>query len=125
MSVSAGLSCGGYTWARFGFMGQKSTAENFARQFQDKVGRRTRIQKPDGTTGYYTMSQRAADQAKKVVKDFYDNNPNTARFPMNALASIDGTKAGRSVMLGSSWGGTIDNKDLQQRDKFETYIKYD
>ena len=124
MDVSAGLSTGGYTWCRFGFTADKNTAKNKVAAFKNAVGNTRRFKNSRGEMIDHTMTQAEANQAETVFKKFYENNPSSTRFPMNALAAIGDTLAGRHILLGSGWSGRIDLNDIKQRDTFETYIKY-
>ncbi len=76
------------------------------------------------TTITHTMTQKHADQAKKIVKNWYKTKGAGEKFPMDLLCQVDGTKAGRHVLLGNGWHGSCDMRDIQQRDAFEEYINY-
>ncbi len=122
IDVSANIDVGGYAWARYGFTAPKNQAESMLRNF------RTGNTSPKVPGKTITSRQQA--KATEIFRDFYRNNPDSKRFPMNLFASIGsnnpskGGVAGKIAMLGRSWDGSIDLRDTEQRTYFENYLGF-
>jgi hypothetical protein len=123
LEVSANITSGAYAWGRYGFTATKNMALEKANAFAHYVGREMDIDER-GTRTKYTVTRDDAEKAKKVVEDFYRNNPETTRFPMDYICQINGGKPAKIVMNGNNWKGFLNLKDPIQRDRFESYIQY-
>jgi hypothetical protein len=100
--VHAGLSGGGYTWAKHGFVAiDKSEVE----QILNKANRM--IPKPD-----YAI-------VKKIYDIYYTKNPTGKSFPMDLWSALDYMK---EVLMGSDWHGELDLKDQNQFRNFNDYV---
>lgn len=117
ITVSANISVGGYAWGRYGFTSTKEQARSVVNSFHQSVGR---------TRSGYTVTQEDSNRAQEVYNSFYRDNPDSnARFPMNLLCSIGpNNKAGKAILLGTSWRGKLDLSNTQQRVHFENYIGF-
>lgn len=121
ISVSAALSVGAYAWAKCGFRSDQSTAESFLRKMDSYVGESRNINTLDSSQTY-TITREDVAEARNRFNSFYMRNPSNAKFPMRLIASVAGGKAGKALLLGKSWSGSIDLQDPSQRADFETYI---
>ncbi|RYG49650.1 MAG: hypothetical protein EOO01_12270 [Chitinophagaceae bacterium] len=100
--VHAGLSGGGYTWARYSFAA---------------------LHKVEVTTILTAAEKKLSGGDFAVVKSIYDtyyrNFPSGEAFPMDLWAALDFMK---EVLRGSDWHGVIDLKNSEQLRNFSDYV---
>lgn len=75
--------------------------------------------------GYYKITQQDCDDALAVFQDWVRKNPGKKRFPTKLLCAIGNKKAGQAAFLGTSWHGTINLNDPEERNHFERYLGYE
>jgi hypothetical protein len=99
--VHAGLSGGGYTWARFGFVAvNKKEVESILHKAKSK------------------LNIKEFEVVKKIYNIYYTNNPNGDSFPIDLWASLDYMKP---ILMGSDWHGVI---DLNNKNQFRNFVDY-
>lgn len=102
IKVHAGLSGGGYTWARHGFVAlEKNEVDIILNNAQVEL-----------------MNDEFLI-VKKIYDTYYTKNPNGKSFPMELWAGLDFMKP---VLLGSDWHGEIDLKNKEQLRNFKDYV---
>lgn len=122
VNVSAALSKGAYVWGRYGFRSEKSSASSIVRDFERKVGV-SRQWDEGGRSVSYTVTDADAREARQRFDRFYAENPSDSLFPMNLLCTIGPkSKAGKSVMMGGSWDGSVNMRDAENKNDFENYL---
>jgi len=124
LTVGANISSGAYAWGRYGFTSTRSQARSFANAIHGRIGEQISYEGPDGNIVNYRITQDDGDKMKAVVEAFYQNNPHSTRFPMNDICQVNGSKAAKAYLNGRSWDGHLDLTDLNQRDQFESYMRY-
>jgi len=116
ISVSANINVGGYAWGRYGFTAGNAQAERYVRSFEQNVGREK---------AGYTITREDAQTARRVYEDWTNANGSDARFPMNLLCCIGtNNKAGKGILLNTSWSGELNLTNTRQRTHFENYIGF-
>ena len=98
IKVDATLNNGGYTWAQYGFRVSWDEASAYKR--------RVKSHKED---------------VARIIDVFYKDHPVTARFPMKLLSS---QTWGKEVMSGTSWTGSLDLTNKEEKNDFYTYVGY-
>lgn len=100
--VHAGLSGGGYTWAKYGFVAK----------IKDEVDIIMNSAKS-------SLSKSNFNVVKKIYDVYYTKNPNGTSFPMDLWASLDYMKP---ILMGSDWHGELDLKNKEQFRNFSDYV---
>lgn len=100
--VHAGLSGGGYIWAKHGFV-----AIN-----KDEVDVILNLAK-------FSLTKSDFNVIKKIYDVYYTNSPNGTSFPMDLWASFDYMKA---ILMGSDWHGELDLENKEQFRNFKDYV---
>ncbi len=100
--VHAGLSSGGYVWAKYGFV-----AGNKAEVSQMLQKAETDLKKSE----FRIVNQ--------IYIGYYSKHPEGTSFPMHLWAALDYMKP---VLSGSEWHGLIDLKNKEQFRIFSEYI---
>lgn len=75
--------------------------------------------------GFYSITQQDCDDALAVFQDWIRKNPSKTRFPVKLFCAIGGKKAGQAALLDTSWHGTINLNDPEERNHFERYLGYE
>lgn len=110
VKVSAGLSAGGYTWLKYGFLPSQKDWDSLRSE-----------------VGYSMDKDWNVPTDKNIVRAIYqilkDPDPKAAW----SLADIkeptaDGVPFGRAVLAGQSWHGTLDLKDKATMRRFNRYV---
>lgn len=107
VSVSAGLSVGGYAWARYGFVPSQSSWD--------------RIRESAKTQAYRFPADVAA--RIRVVADNPDPRSVWVLAAMKDKGLESGHTVGQSLLLGKHWDGTIDLTNKEQYENTKAYVK--
>jgi len=100
--VHAGLSGGGYVWAKYGFRAvNKREVEIILAKARKKLNAKDFV------------------IIEKIYNGYYTKNPGGKSFPMNLWAALDFMKP---VLLGSDWNGELDLKNKLHLEKFKEYV---
>lgn len=75
--------------------------------------------------GFYKITQQDCDEALEVFQNWVRKNPNKQRFPVKLFCAIGNKKAGQAALLNTSWHGTINLNDPEERNHFERYLGYE
>jgi len=102
ISVHAGLSGGGYTWARHGFCATIRSEVDFILQEAKKL-----------------LSNHEFGVVEKIYNTYYYKNPKGKAFPMDLWAALDFMKP---VLMGSDWHGELNLKNKEQFRNFKDYV---
>ncbi len=100
--VYAGLSGGGYTWAKYGFVAiDKSEVDLIL------------------NSAKFVLTKADFNAVKKIYDIYYAKNPYGTSFPMDLWASFDTMKP---ILMGSDWHGELDLNNIEQFRNFKDYV---
>ena len=100
--VIAGLSNGGYTWAKHGFRAtEKIDMDIILKNAKHQL-------KPTEFT-----------VVEKIYLGYYAKYPNGKSFPINAWATLDFMKP---ILIGSVWNGELNLKNKRHLNKYSEYV---
>ncbi|NUY82471.1 hypothetical protein HUK80_16315 [Flavobacterium sp. MAH-1] len=102
VKVHAGLSGGGYVWAKYGFRAVSKDEVNIILRNAQK-----RLKSKDFLV------------VEKIYNGYYKKYPNGESFPINLWAALDFMKP---ILLGSDWNGVLDLKNKLHLEKFKEYV---
>lgn len=77
----------------------------------------------DNPDCFYTVTKSDADRFKRVVQDYFKENPTSKFIPMNIFNGYFKKDQLRGMLQGIDWHGRIDLKNKDQREAFEAAIK--
>lgn len=98
IDVQANIDVGGYTWARYGFMGKNR----------------------DSISGVISKAQKVLNSSEmKVFNKWLKENDKIGRYNMRALTEMT---FGKKLLLGTNWYGNIDLRNEVERLVFEGYL---
>lgn len=100
--LQAGLSGGGYAWAKYGFVAINKN-ELDAILFKAKLA----------------LNRNDFAVVKKIYDIYYMKKPNGKSFPIDLWASLDYMKL---ILMGSDWHGELDLKNKEQFRNFKNYV---
>ena len=100
--LHAGLSGGGYIWAKYGFVATDRLEVNEVLNLAK-----------------FNLSKSDFNVVKRIYDFYYTKNPNGQSFPMDLWASLDFMKP---VLMGSDWHGELDLKNKEQFRNFKNYV---
>lgn len=100
--VHAGLSGGGYTWAKHGFVAVDKNETEAILERSKK-----------------TLPSNEFAAVKRIFDKYYSDNPNGKSFPIDLWATMPFMK---QVLLGSDWHGELDLKNEEQILNFTDYV---
>ena len=102
IAVHAGLSSGGYAWAKHGFVAiNKREVDQILKLAKTKIDK----------TEFAAI--------KKIYDIYYAKNPGGKAFPMDLWAAFSFMK---KVLMGSDWHGELDLKNQDQFRNFKEYV---
>ena len=100
--VHAGLSGGGYAWAKYGFAALNKTEVDLILN-KAKLG----------------LNQHDFSVVEKIYSIYYSRKPGGTSFPMDLWASLEFMKP---ILMGSDWHGELDLKNKEQFRNFKNYV---
>lgn len=74
---------------------------------------------------FYSITQQDCDEAKAEFQKWCRENPNESRFPVHLFCAIGNKKAGQVALLNTSWHGTINLNNAEERKHFERHLDYE
>jgi hypothetical protein len=108
ITIHAGLSGGGYAWARFGFR----PTESEWRSLRDEL--RTRANRLD---------RALSEEARRIVGlALSDDSPEAIWEIADLDEVIEGKKLGRTLLEGTGWEGFLNLEDRDSMDRFNAYV---
>lgn len=127
LAVSANITSGAYAWGRYGFTADYDSVQKKVNDFRRAIGSTRTIalgDLPSDGTLTHTFTQDDYNKVKEAVDAFYAHNPKSTRMPMDIICQVNGSTPAKVLLNRNSWSGQIDLTDMEQRDRFESYIQY-
>lgn len=115
VTLTAGLSVGGYAWAKYGF---KPDSSESLSQLYDEVG--WNLEQLD-------LAPRTHNIVERLMRSDDPKTIWTISDLDQLVTSFDGEKMklGKALLLGTSWSGELDMTDEESRQRFDQYVSQD
>ena len=108
--MNAGLSVGGYAWARFGFILNQSDWNRLRMSFT--------------SGGRQSVMDRLPANVREQVKMITKIDDPKAIWLLAALRDDDGKSVGKKLLLGTGWSGKIDLNNKEQYAAVRAYVEH-
>jgi hypothetical protein len=113
VNLTAGLNVGGYSWAKYGFLPDETAWRGLQTDLRDRM-RYLRMDN-DVRVGVEHLIESENPIALWRLSDM--------RQPVHRTISNDQVPAGKGLLLGQTWKGSLDLTNPEQMKRFDVYVK--